>query len=61
MIAGSALTMWVIEILSIAVDQWFGHNADPASPVASAVFTPIFALVAAIGPIPLYFYYRNLD
>ena len=37
------------------------YNADPASPVASAVFTPIFALVAAIGLIPLYFYYRSLN
>jgi hypothetical protein len=61
LIIGSVLTMWVIESISIAVDQWFGHNADPASSIASVVFTPIFAVLAVVGIIPLYFYYRNLD
>jgi len=28
--------MWVIESVGVAVDQWFGHAADPASTVASA-------------------------
>jgi hypothetical protein len=61
LIIGSVLTMWVIESISIAVDQWFGHNADPASSIASVAFTPIFAVLAVVGLIPLYFYYRNLD
>jgi hypothetical protein len=61
LIIGSVLTMWVIESVSIAVDQWFGHNAAPASSIASVAFTPIFAVLAVVGIIPLYFYYRNLD
>jgi hypothetical protein len=61
LVIGSVLTMWVIEMIGIAVDQWLGHSADPASSVASAAFTPIFALLALVGLIPLYFYYRNLD
>ncbi|MEA2635955.1 MAG: hypothetical protein QOH92_2722 [Chloroflexota bacterium] len=61
LVIGSVLTMWVIESISIAVDQWFGHNADPASSIASVAFTPIFAVLAVVGIIPLYFYYRNLD
>lgn len=61
LIVGSVLTMWVIESIGIAVDQWFGHNADPASSVASATYTPIFAAVAIVGLIPLYFYYRHLE
>jgi hypothetical protein len=61
LIVGSVLTTWVIESIGIAVDQWFGHNADPTSSVASAAFTPVFGLLALIGLVPLYFYYRNLD
>lgn len=59
LIVGSVLTMWVVESISIAVDQTFGHAADPASPVASASVVPIFALLAVIGLIPLYFFYRR--
>jgi hypothetical protein len=42
------LLMLTLESLAIAVDQWFGAAADPASPVASAAITPLFLLVAAI-------------
>ena len=37
---GGTLVMWILESAGIAVDQWYGHAADPASPVASAVLTP---------------------
>lgn len=60
-VGGSVLTMWVIESLGIAVDQWFGHAADPASSVASASIVPVFAVLAVVGLIPLFFYFRNLD
>ncbi len=36
LVVGGLLTMWVIESVGVAVDQWFGHAADPASTVASA-------------------------
>jgi hypothetical protein len=44
--------MWVLESASIAMDQWYGHAAAPASPVASGALVPAFAVLAAIGLIP---------
>ncbi len=58
-VVGSVLTMWVIESLGIAVDQWMGSAADPASTIASAAMTPVFAGLAAIGLVPLYFFYKR--
>lgn len=52
LLAGAGLVMWVLESTSIAVDQWYGHAADPASPVASGALVPAFAALAAIGLIP---------
>jgi len=61
LVAGGALFVYfVIEGVSVAVDQWLGSAADPGSSVASAAFTPIFAAIAAIGLVPLFFYMRNL-
>lgn len=59
-IAGTLLTMAVIESVGVAVDQAFGHAADPASSVASLAVVPVFAALAVIGLVPLYFYYRHL-
>ena len=58
--AGGLLVYFVIEGVSVAVDQWMGSAADPASTVASAAFTPVFAVIAAIGLIPLFLYMRSL-
>jgi MYXO-CTERM domain-containing protein len=49
LLAGAGLVLWVLESLSIAVDQWYGHAADPASPVASGALVPAFAALALIG------------
>ena len=46
---GAMLLMLTLESIAIAVDQWFGSAADPASPVASAAITPGFLVVAAIS------------
>ncbi len=48
-LTGTLLVMLAIETASIGVDQWFGHAADPASPVASAAMTPVFAVLTALG------------
>ena len=58
--AGALLVFGCIECISIAVDQWVGGSADPSSTVASASATPIFAVVAALMLIPLFFYFTNL-
>jgi hypothetical protein len=60
-LVGGMLVYFFIESISIALDQWMGSAADPASAVASAAFAPIFAIVAGIGLIPLYMYFRNLN
>jgi hypothetical protein len=51
---GAVLVMWTIEGPTVAVDQWWGHAADPASPVASAATVPLFAALTAIGLVLLY-------
>jgi hypothetical protein len=61
LLVGSILTMWVIESVGVAVDQWMGSAADPASTVASAAMTPVFAVLALVGLIPLYVYFRHLN
>jgi hypothetical protein len=52
--------MWVIESLSVAVDQSTGSAADSTSTVASATMTPIFCALALVGLIPLYVYFHHL-
>jgi hypothetical protein len=58
LIAGGALVMWVLEAVGVAVDQWMGGAADPTSTVASASISPMFAALAVIGMLPLFFYMR---
>jgi len=59
-VIGATLVMWIMESAGLAVDQWYGHAADPASPVASAALTPALGLLALIGLIPVYYMFRSL-
>jgi hypothetical protein len=47
------LCYWALESVSVAVDQWWGHHADPASAVVSADLVPLFVLVGAVTLWPL--------
>jgi hypothetical protein len=60
LVVGSMLTYWVIESVGVAVDQWFGHAADPSSTVVSLVMVPAFGVLAFVGLIPLYVYFHHL-
>jgi hypothetical protein len=60
LLAGAFLVMWPIESVGVAVDHWWGHTADPASPAASAAVVPGFLGLAVIGLIPLLAYLRRL-
>ena len=60
LLAGAGLVMWVLESASVAVDQWYGHAAAPASPVASGALVPAFAVLAVIGLIPAALLLRGL-
>jgi hypothetical protein len=60
-LAGGLLVMLAIETLSIAVDQWLGHAADPASPAASAEIVPVMLVLTAVGLVALGFYLRAMS
>jgi hypothetical protein len=53
LLTSSILALWVLEALGIAVDQWFGSQADPTTVFASAAMSPAFLAWAVIGLIPL--------
>lgn len=61
LVIGATLVMLVLESTAIAVDQWFGHVADPASSQASVAFIPVFGALALIGLIPAYYLFRSLQ
>jgi hypothetical protein len=60
-LTGSWLAFGAIEGVSIAVDQWFGHRADPLSPHASADVIPAMVGLTLINLAGLYFYLRGRD
>jgi hypothetical protein len=60
LLTASLLTLWVIEALGIAVDQWFGSQADPNTDFASAAMTPAFLTWALVGLVPLVLALRPL-
>jgi hypothetical protein len=52
-LAGAGLVFWLVEAVGVAVDQWFGHRADPASNVATLGGAVIFVVLAAATAVPL--------
>jgi hypothetical protein len=58
LLSGALLVMLAIETASIAADQWLGHAADPASPVASVELVPVFAVLTLIGVAVLAVFFR---
>ena len=59
LVTGGWLVYGVVESIGVAVDQWFGHQADPTSPLAAMGAVVLFAVMAVVGLIPLYFYFRT--
>ena len=57
-LAGPGLVFWVIESVGVAVDQWFGHRADPGSDVAPSAGVVLFAVLAAATAVPLILWLR---
>lgn len=60
LISGALLTLWVIESISVAVDQWFGDQGDPTSAVVSLSMVPAFAVMAVVGLVPLVVHLRHV-
>jgi hypothetical protein len=61
LVTSAMLAMFVLESISIAVDQWFGSHADPTSSVSSMSMVPAFAVVAAITAGFLAWFLRSVD
>ncbi|MFB9356739.1 hypothetical protein [Actinoplanes nipponensis] len=59
-LAGAGLVFWEIEAVGVAVDQWFGHRADPASDVATPAGSVMFVLLAAATLVPLILWLRSI-
>jgi hypothetical protein len=60
-LTGSWLAFGSFEGIGVAVDQWFGHRADPLSPHASFEVIPLMVVLALINLAGLYFYLRSPD
>jgi hypothetical protein len=59
LLTGSWLVYGVLEAIGIAVDQWFGHRADPASTWASVEIIPFLIGLAVVNAIGVVFYMRG--
>ncbi|MGB3184518.1 MAG: hypothetical protein WBB15_01480 [Ornithinimicrobium sp.] len=60
LLIGGGLTMWVLEGITVATDQWFGHQADPTSTVVSLGAVPAFAAVTVIGAAVLAIFLKHV-
>lgn len=58
-LTGSWLWFGVVESIGVAVDQWYGHQADPASSFASVEAIYIMAGLAVVNAVGFYFYLRG--
>ena len=58
-LTGAWMAFGVLEGIGVAVDQWFGHRADPLSPHASEAAIPLMIGLAVVNLIGLYLYMRQ--
>lgn len=58
-LVGAWLVYTIIESVGVAVDQLFGHAADPTTQHATPAGATIFAILAFVSLIPAYFYFRR--
>jgi hypothetical protein len=60
LLAGGLLVFWLLEAVTVAVDQWLGSAADPSSDVATRGATYLFLGLGAVGALVLVGYLRAL-
>ena len=60
LVSGTGLIFWQLEAAGVAVDQWFGHAADPTSPVASLAGIYGFAALFIVGLVPTWAVLRRI-
>jgi hypothetical protein len=61
LVTAAMLTLFVLESISIAVDQYFGIQGDPTGSTASMTMVPVFAAVAVVTAAPLVLFLRHVD
>lgn len=59
-VTGALLWGWVLESLTVAIDQWLGHRADPASEVASIGGSVLFVVLAVVTLPVLWAFVRHV-
>lgn len=60
LLGGAMLVAWVLEPLTIAVDQWVGVEADPTAAYVSKDVIPIMLGVAAVTAVAALFFLLNV-
>jgi hypothetical protein len=60
LLSGAVLTYWVLESVTVGVDQWFGAKADPSSGVVSMSAVPVFVVLTVVGLVPLWVHLRSI-
>ncbi len=60
LVISAGLVMWVLESIGVAVDQYWGHLADPSSTVVAPAMIPVFGALAVAGLIPVAVIRRRL-
>jgi Na+-transporting NADH:ubiquinone oxidoreductase subunit NqrE len=58
LLSGAMLVFLTLEAVSVAVDQWFGHLADPSQSLGAVA---IFAAIAVLGAVPALAFLRSVD
>ena len=59
-ISGATLAFWTLEAVTVAVDQWLGHRADPLSNIASDAVVMPFAVLAVVTALVLWSFLRHV-
>ncbi|HEU4672277.1 MAG TPA: hypothetical protein VFS32_05195 [Candidatus Limnocylindrales bacterium] len=58
LLGGTWLVYGLLESVGVATDQWFGTTADPTSSQASMEAVALFVVLAVVGLVPLWFFFR---
>ena len=60
LLGGAMLVTWLLEPITIAVDQWIGVQADPTAPYVSTDVIPVMVGFAAVTAVPAFLFLRSV-
>ena len=58
LLSGMLLVFLTLESVSVSVDQWFGHHADPLQSLSAVA---PFLVLAVVGSVPMLLFLRAVD